>query len=489
MIRKFLSSMLILFAVVIWANTAEAKPTTVEAWQEGTGANTVVYLKWTYTTGDKLYRTFNGDQWTEIAIDNPTAEKAVTVTDNNNGKGFSKGSNVYYEIRDAGYTAAYNASTGTAPGSKRNNPTVQATVKRVNMFIDSGNPTIEYAHGNYTSNTDTCRSCHVTHKAKTKAATTVSLLTQNSIRALCETCHSKGQEGSKYLVDYGAVRTGSGDYVPSPAGPITTGTEKETFGSPVPNTAEWAEKGLAPATSAHAFTGEHVSQGDTLNTGLSTDRKSTVTLDKRKMECTSCHSAHPSDNNYRLLKSVNNTYALANGATTLSATPVEVVVEAYAVSDGTKESVRYKSTGITQFCAQCHKAFHPGSGMAVIMKDGKATTLTTAEYNAGLASGTYTADQQIFLHPADKAMNLHGKLLTSDLPLYNANDLAEGDSPNNITLENGKTKSSYITCITCHYSHGTSSTGEQPSNFISGVNSTMLKRMDNQGVCQECHKQ
>lgn len=469
-----------------WTHSVEAKPATVEVWQEGKGTEAVVKLKWTYADGDRLYRTFNGDQWTEISIASPIAGKMVEVSDSNSGNGFKKGSNVYYEIRDAGYTAAYNASTGTSPGSKRNNPTVQATIKRINVFIDSGNPTSEYAHGNYVSNTDTCRSCHVTHKAKHSAKT---LLTQNSIRALCETCHTEGQNGSKYLVDYGAVRTSSGDYVPSPAGPITTGSESETFGLPAPDTEEWAEKGLGPATSAHAFTGDHASPGDTLNIGLSTDRKSTVTLEKRTMQCTSCHQAHPNDNNYRLLKSVNNTYAPSTTGTTLTATPTQVVVEAYAVSDGTNETARYKSTGITQFCAQCHKAFHPGGGTVVVMQNDKPVILSSTEYNTGLAAGTYTEDQRIFLHPADKAMNLHGALLTSNLPLYNSNDLAEGDSPNNITLENGKTRSSYITCITCHYSHGTPAKGEQPSNFMVGVKSTMLKRMDNSGVCQECHKQ
>lgn len=458
---------LFLFSSVLWANPTDARPANVEAWQEGTGSSAVVKLKWKYETGDKLYRTFNGDQWEEVSFTAPVAGKDLEASDSNGGKGFPKGSNVYYEIRDEGYSAAL-----TAASNKRSATTVQDRIKRVNMFIDSGNPTAENAHGNYVSNTNACKSCHVTHNAKSSAK---QLLTQDSVRALCETCHTAGGTGSKYLVDYGAVRDSEGNYNPSPAGPMTTGTEEETFGSPVPDTDEMKARGLSKATSAHAFTGKHISAGDRLNV----DKNGTL-LPERAMQCTSCHVAHPSDNNYRLLKSVNTLYTTttdpATGKTTTTATNARIVMEAYAVSDGKTETVRYKS-GATQFCEQCHKVFH-----------------NTNDVNSPTGGGSQTQatydGKTIFLHPSDKAMNLHGQLLTSNLPLQNAKDLVEGDSPNNITLTNGKTRESYITCITCHYSHGTPKSGEQNSNFIDGLPaSTMLKRMDNQGVCQECHKQ
>jgi|GEM_PF-2825230 len=452
--KRFLGIFVFALLALVWAyGGAEARTANVEASQDGTGASAVVTLKWQFAAGDRLYRTFDGDNWTEVTIPAATADGTVTVKDDNNGGGFVKGSNVFYEIRDAGYDA---------DATKRSTTTKQSHIKRVDMFIDSGNPTAENAHGNYVSNTNSCASCHINHKGKSAAK---QLLTTDTVRALCETCHTAAAAGSKYLVDYGAVRDKNGDFTPSPAGPITMGTETELFGAAVPNDPDLAAQGIKKATSAHPYTGVHKAQGDSLNLGLSADKKSTVLLETRSMQCTSCHQAHPNDNNYRLLKSINNTYAAVPPATTLTATLTPVVIEAYAVNtDGTKETVRYKS-GATQFCEQCHKAFHP-------------TTGTTSTFNG----------ETFFIHPSEKAMNLHGALLTSDLPLQNAKDLAPGDSPNNITLENGKTKDSYITCITCHYSHGTPNVGEQQSNFIPGKTSTMLNRMDYVGVCQECHK-
>lgn len=457
--RKMLWMLAFFFcSMIVWPTMTEAKPDRVEVSQEGSGASAVVKLKWKFQAGDKLYRTFNGDQWSEVPFTEPTAGADVEVSDNNGGAGFPKGSNVYYEVRDAGYNGM--------PGTKRDS-TVQSHFKRITVFIDSGNATTEYAHGNYTNNTNACASCHVNHKGKSAAK---QLLTQPSVHALCETCHAVGGggTGSKYVTDYGAVKDKDGNFNPSPAGPITTATETE-YGTPVPDTQEFKDRGLGAATSTHAFTGNHEAAGDRLNI----DKNGNL-LPTRAMECTSCHQAHPNDNNYRLLKSVNSYMKAVDGTVTAPLSPV--IVEAYAVNDGTKETVRYKS-GSTQFCEQCHKVFHNTNDANTSPTGGGSQTQVT--YNG----------ETFFLHPSEKAMNLHGKLLTSDLPLQNVKDLAAGDSPNNITLTNNKTKDSYITCITCHYSHGTSKSGEVASNFIPTLpKSTMLKRTDNYGMCEECHK-
>lgn len=442
-------------AFVIWTGTAEARPANVQAGQVGSGSSAVVTLTWQFAAGDRLFRTFNGDNWTEVTIPSPDSDRLVNVSDNNGGAGFAKGSNVFYEVRDSGYDA---------DTTKRGTITKQSHIKRIDMFMDSGNPTADNAHGNYVSNTNACASCHVNHKGKSSAK---QLLKVDSVRALCETCHTAAASGSKYLVDYGAVRGPHGEFTAAPAGPMTTGTEAvgSGFGSIVPTNPVLNDAGIKKATSAHPFTGTYVSPGDSLNLGLSADKKSTVLLPTRSMQCITCHQAHPTDNNYRLLKSVNNTYAAATVGANLTATLTPVVIEAYAVSaDGGKEVTRYKA-GATQYCEQCHKAFHP-------------TTGTTSTFNG----------ETFFIHPSEKSMNLHGAMLTSKLPLQNVTDLVYGDSPNNITLTNGKTSTSYITCITCHYSHGTPNNGATNSNFIPARVSSMLNRMENRGVCQECHK-
>ncbi|MFN7249983.1 MAG: cytochrome c3 family protein [Anaerobacillus sp.] len=422
MMKRMLTRVLTIFFICFFIeNVAHAKPSSVEVWQEANKNNFNVHLKWEFQQGDRLFRTLNGDEWIEISI--PKRENGFAVAkDTNNGNGFRPASIVYFEVRDANYQREL-----TKTKHNVRNAAVQETLKRVNVFIGTGGSTAENAHGNYVSNTNTCKSCHITHKAvgpKLNAA--------SSVRALCATCHTAGLGGSRYAADWGGVVSRNGSLTASLAGPITTGTEKSgRFGT--------AAKANGPhggkATSAHSYMDAHKAPGDSIS-------------GNRQMSCTSCHQGHINNNNYRLLKDIN----------------PNVVVEAYAVNvNGLEEKARYKS-GMSSFCSQCHGDFHKGSSTGNVANNG------------------------IYVHPTD--VNLLYKQgnkverLTTMLPLENPFNL-NNNNPNN--SKSPQYENSTLTCITCHYGHGTAKVGTQKSNYGNG-NSTMLKRTDNLGMCQECHQ-
>lgn len=150
--------------------------------------------------------------------------------------------------------------------------------------------------------------------------------------------------------------------------------------------------------------------------------------------CASCHDAHGS-NNYRML------------AEALPSNP-EVRVLAFAETDidNLKENIYYRS-GMNTFCKGCHQRFY--------------TTTSQAVYDETVHGETYS-------HPVDIAPSSYSLgPLTTTLPL-------EGTDP---VYNNNK-----MMCATCHNAHG--------SNSVSGDNNpNFLMKLDNDGVCENCHKQ
>jgi hypothetical protein len=43
-------------------------------------------------------------------------------------------------------------------------------------------------------------------------------------------------------------------------------------------------------------------------------------------------------------------------------------------------------------------------------------------------------------------------------------------------------------CLTCHFAHGSSATASNMAANVPPANDSALMRMDNRGVCEECHK-
>lgn len=156
--------------------------------------------------------------------------------------------------------------------------------------------------------------------------------------------------------------------------------------------------------------------------------------------CGSCHDAHDSVN-YRLI-------------TRKTPDNLNISVKAYAYTDFNTgaEKVNYVE-GISNLCMGCHKDYYAlqGSGSTP-------------------ATGTYQNDGKyrhaIGIDPASYAKGS----LTTDLPL-------EGNS------------SKVVSCITCHFAHGsTSQTNDSKIYGQETLPTNWLLRIDYRGVCENCHK-
>ena len=149
------------------------------------------------------------------------------------------------------------------------------------------------------------------------------------------------------------------------------------------------------------------------------------------LECVHCHDPH-GNKSYRILREslgvVSQTDELTKSYDTAT----------YGTGQG--------SWGISRFCAACHTQYMS----------------PTSIYDAGDGSGSRVR----YRHGVDIQQNPG---YTTSLPL--------GDDG---TLENE------IICLTCHVAHGTSASVSAIASVAPANDSTLL-RLDNRGVCEDCH--
>ena len=123
-------------------------------------------------------------------------------------------------------------------------------------------------------------------------------------------------------------------------------------------------------------------------------------------------------------------------------------------------------SGSSAWCTDCHENY-----MTV---KGTVGNPTTGTYKAGDGLGNVTR----YRHKMDVDIDTYtySALATPTLPLEDAN--SEGDK---------------LACVTCHRSHGTDATmsgkaaGVGPTAVTGGKTGSALLRMNNRGVCQDCH--
>lgn len=221
-------------------------------------------------------------------------------------------------------------------------------------------------------------------------------------------------------------------------GETSTATGKApSLGGPMSHTAgagdQWGNKGT---TSAHEF-----------------DPATSVTAPggynaTQSLTCTSCHGAHETGN-YRQIQTAI-TYPDGPSTTTTATVTFRAAAAAPVATAG--ESASYLS-GSVGLCAACHSDYNAA---------------TTSGHTA--ASGTFVTNGK-YRHAVNVAPASYGTGLTTSLPLEGTNATANQNM---------------VVCLTCHYAHGTVATGAETSS-VSG-SSTMLKRIDNMGVCEDCHK-
>lgn len=287
----------------------------------------------------------------------------------------------------------------------------------------------EYAHGNYSEDTDMCAACHTTHVGlKSK------LLNQSTYYDLCLLCHGTAATQSKYDVQSGMVKTAAG-WKNSLAGPIGTeyGTSKHNVDD----------------------------RSDVTTTVYGSAPGKTLTF-----TCLSCHKPHGGmDDNYRLLRDTIYPADDQFASTTVS-------YRAYAVvKDQTVGEEVYMISGNSEFCAACHMDYVKGSSKH---SGGDYAQFYRHPVTVGnQAYGVYDSGsgRNFYPNPAD------------GLPLQ----------VNNAGQSVGPDKRTAIVCSTCHYAHGTYKNFNMPYPQPWGAprqietNQKML-RLDNYGVCESCHK-
>ena len=149
--------------------------------------------------------------------------------------------------------------------------------------------------------------------------------------------------------------------------------------------------------------------------------------------CGSCHDPH-FNGNYRSLR-------------TQLPGSINVKVKAYAETNlnDNKEDPFYVS-GINQFCKGCHSDYMANSGSANIP-----------------ANGTYQSDGK-YRHSVGVSIQ----------------DYYKGPLTTSLSLQGPVQDNNYISCVTCHFAHGSENKTNDFSNY--------LLRRDFRGVCEDCHK-
>lgn len=380
-------------------------------------------------------------------------------------------------------------------------------------------------HGNYVNDTDACAGCHRAHTSVSSitwadaggnnhSALLVSSAT--TMREFCYACHdSQGQsadtnvsDGLYYGTDYGAnmgVLNGGGfeSFVDTP-----TTSQHQSLG------AAWGAYGGGYfGQGANGATGNYTNTGNPKTSNLAGESN------KIAMDCATCHDPHGSAN-YRILKSlVNGNYVggyVASATAPSDPTPDGYVssVETgwpdkgfrlhkpggyplyqpnyttpmYAKGYDMATGVENADKGMSGWCAGCHSTYVGNSTKTFTNSLGIVYQSLASTYNAGDGAG-YTLRHR---HPINVQLASYNSTATplnvAGLALPVSNDSSETGKP---TTE----ASDWVECLTCHRAHGTiakmtgfsvDTSGSGLPPFVSGTPSALL-RMDNRGVCENCH--
>ena len=311
-------------------------------------------------------------------------------------------------------------------------------------FADNG------PHGGYTPTTDACAGCHRAHTASAGS------LLIDTVPSLCYSCHGSAAPGANTDVVNGiddsatlSLRGGGFQFV-------TMNPEQDVTGSTVQT---------LPVTSAHIEDG---STGTVWGFGA-ISAVADAGASGAPLTCTNCHNPHGGAGTggsatYRILKGGGANTPLFDNGTVSQVSFVDVPDEAtkqyttswnglYFGDHGSNIGGVAVNAVLTAWCAQCHTRYHapypatPGS-----------TDSGDAVYAFRHVTNDTTTDGCSSCHP-------------------------------NIT-------DYYPGCVSCHVAHGTgarmgtySGDTDWPdgSSLPSGNDRSSLLRLDNRGVCWQCH--
>ncbi len=303
-------------------------------------------------------------------------------------------------------------------------------------------------HGGYAPTTDACASCHRAHTAVAPN------LLKAQVPDLCFTCHGSAAPGANTNVADGRWEgPGGGDLLGGGfftyKGQATTsshsidGTPQYAWGSGTTWWSQWDCAGCHNPISGLVWPG-----APQFGVGPNPNYPGqNVAMD---LTCTSCHDVHGNPN-YRLLQQRLHPdqpqQTDANGYVLITSTE-----PGGNDPDGPGYTPVYTSPnydlGLGDWCRGCHYTY--------------AQTVSVKEFDAWDGAGPVTR----YRHPMDMNIVISGGLTTT-LPLE---------------------RNQQLFCLTCHYAHGTAT---QMTGFAANVpptNDSALLRIDNRGVCEECHK-
>jgi predicted CXXCH cytochrome family protein len=313
-------------------------------------------------------------------------------------------------------------------------------------------PAMAWTHGQFTATTDACAGCHVAHAAEAPKLLKVG----NTQTDFCFYCHGNGGASAPYDVRDGYTVVG-GTYRASTAG----GFERQWTG---PST-------YVDLTSRHnvwGFNGESgaVNSSDPAGDSFVPGNIENGTFGGSGFVCASCHDPHagglvPDGSGY------------ITGNPRLLRTTVRVDTYNY-----TADNVKFKFASMGTFT-------HPGGGSV------ESGVYEVVYYADGSTNWCGTCHNK-FKAPAGSGHNGFQGMYRHAFGFEIPNDLVwPATAFDKTPLEEGTTTGK-IACLTCHRAHSSavSAVGWASSwpRSEGGTSTTSaLLRMDNRGVCYNCH--
>ncbi len=283
-------------------------------------------------------------------------------------------------------------------------------------------------HGGFTTNTASCAQCHKTHTAQSSHLILFALVSgsQNDIYRTCTYCHSSTGSSHYDEVD-GEIKDGSNLWATSAGGFQSMPTVE----------------GATSYTTMATVSSKH--NADQANNTLVAIPGGSSAL-KFELRCDSCHDPHGTQNARQLVPTVTVWNTLGTAYNTVSTIP-NGAISMTVNNPTTNETITYNDDHINDFCGACHTDY-----------------LQTAVNSGSTQSGTYTSG--LYRHRVGMA--------AAGASGYNAAYFALPTS----------SPAGDVLCVTCHYAHGTTAAVSSTTY----ANGSTLLRMDERGVCQDCHR-
>jgi predicted CXXCH cytochrome family protein len=321
-------------------------------------------------------------------------------------------------------------------------------------------------HGGYTATTDACAGCHRAHTGQAAG------LLVSAQPGLCYTCHGSSATGSVLNVADGAYEGAGG-------GNLLAGGFSSYGGQPATSSHRadgtwrtmWGSGGASgecdychaaaniPIDPSIPNTVEFQQNLDSL--GNLTNMNSLVQLN-----CSSCHDVH-GNGNYRILRYAEycaqpagpwDSHSSAFGVNV----PCAVTVTSNEGGTNNYTTPQYLS-GLTDWCSTCHSNYRNQTDIKDFWGMSFPMEFDSLDGNGNVFRYRHSANAQLGAK-------------TTVLPL---NDLTD----------NGNSADDELNCITCHFAHGTNVLMTSAlTNAVAPTNDSALLRIQDRGVCENCHQ-